>query len=222
MRNRPAHRPKVPHQRIRDPRRGGRDRAKRKIGARDVGMTNKRADAQMPVHALDRVKPRNAIDVNELRRRSKPRLHHRDQALTAGKEANLVAAFGLSRHGFLNRTGCDIVERGRKHGVTSSHMEVKRNLHRPIRSSTCARFGRIAERRAHRDIVVPRVDVACSRQVHRQPRDARPVHVRRSSTPPCRRVALAGSRRRRRRIRTGDQYRSRTACRPSRNCQPVD
>ena len=67
VRDRPAQRAAVAHERIGDPRRRRRDRAEGEVGAHDVGVADQRADAQVTVVALERVEPGDPVDVDELR-----------------------------------------------------------------------------------------------------------------------------------------------------------
>ena len=86
----------------------------------DVGVADERADPEVPVGPLERVEPGDPVDVDELRRRGEARLHHRDEALAAGEEADVFASLTFRRDRLFDGVGGDVIERGREHVGSAS------------------------------------------------------------------------------------------------------
>ena len=90
-------RPEVAHERVGDLRRGVRDRriaAPDHVGCGQRVVTDQRPDVQLAVALLDAVESRDPVDVDQMRRRGEPKLHHRDQALPAGEHLGVLAVRG--------------------------------------------------------------------------------------------------------------------------------
>ena len=58
----------------------------------------------------------NAGEIDQIRRRGEPQLHHRDEAVPAGERAAIVAELGEQADRFLDGFRAMVVKRSRNHG----------------------------------------------------------------------------------------------------------
>ena len=102
-----AERAEIAHLRIGDLQRGfAQDRNFRaqQVGADQLMLGRHRADDDIVAVGADAFELGDAGEIDEMRRRREPQLHHRDEAVAAGKRAAVVAQFGEQTDGFLD--GC--------------------------------------------------------------------------------------------------------------------
>jgi hypothetical protein len=70
-----------------------------------------------PVCRLDLSEARNAIEVDDRSRGGEAKVHHRNEALTAGEHPRLALVSSQDRQGFIDRGGAMVVEFRRFHAA---------------------------------------------------------------------------------------------------------
>ncbi len=85
-----------------------------------VGLADDGADPQSAAVVRNAVQPGDAVDVDEERRPEQAHVERGNEALAAGEDLRVVAAFGERRERVVERLGADVVERRRFHDRSSS------------------------------------------------------------------------------------------------------
>jgi len=114
----PAHRGQVPHQRIGDDaHRVVEDRIARadQLGLLQRGFARAAADAEHAALFLDVLEAGDAADVHHVFRVPEPQLEQGQQALAAGEDLRAFAVPGEQRHRLRQRGGSVVIEASRDH-----------------------------------------------------------------------------------------------------------
>ena len=118
VRERAADRPEVAHDRIRDHRRGGRDRRVAildDLRRRQLVVSDEGADPEEPVALLDPVEAGDPVHVDEPLRCCEAELHQRDQALASGEDLRVLAVLREELQRLLEGLGPVVLERCWEH-----------------------------------------------------------------------------------------------------------
>ena len=95
-------------------RKHGHRRGQPRVGG-DRRVRGERAEREAVTGDLDPGQLGDPADVDELRRGREAQLHHRDQAVAAGKQLHVLAAVAQQRDRFVEASRTDVIERGRDH-----------------------------------------------------------------------------------------------------------